>query len=87
MLNDFLEEIGMEEIQDFFLCENCSSKDFKLVYNFSLRFHKVNFSDELIYDKLTEEILQCTQCDRTYTKKQMEEGLAEFKKKRKGDSL
>ena len=42
----------MEFIQDYFLCENCQNKDFKRVYNFSLRFHHCNFSDELIYDKL-----------------------------------
>ncbi len=74
----------MEEIRDYFLCGSCANKDFKLIYNFSLRFHGVNFSDELIYDRLTEEIYYCTRCKKTYTKKQIEDGLAEFKKKRKG---
>ena len=74
----------MTEIQDYFLCENCANKDFKLVYNFSLRFHSVNFSDDLIYDRLIEEIYRCTQCDKVYSKKQIEAGLAEFKRKRKG---
>ncbi|SPD72143.1 conserved hypothetical protein [uncultured Desulfobacterium sp.] len=73
----------MEEIQDFFLCEECSGKDFKLVYNFSIRFHKVNFSDGLIYDRLAEEIYRCTNCDKAYSKKQIEDRLTEFKKKRK----
>jgi DNA-directed RNA polymerase subunit RPC12/RpoP len=77
----------MEEIQDFFLCENCSSKDFKLVYNFSIRFHKVNFSDELIYDRLAEEIYRCIKCDKTYSRKQVEDGLTEFKKKRKEKAI
>ena len=74
----------MTEIQDYFLCENCANKDFKLVYNFSLRFHGVNFSDDLIYDRLIEEIYRCTKCDKVYSKKQIEEGLEEFKRKHKG---
>jgi len=74
----------MAEIQDYFLCENCANKDFKLVYNFSLRFHGVNFSDDLIYDRLVEEIYRCTKCDKVYSRKQIEEGLEEFKRERKG---
>ncbi len=74
----------MDETLDYFVCENCSNRDFKLVYNFFIRFHGVNFSDDLIYDKLTEKIYQCTQCDKTYTQKQIEADLNEFKKKRKG---
>ena len=74
----------MAEIQDYFLCENCANKDFKLVYNFSLRFHGVNFSDDLIYDRLVEEIYRCTKCGKVYSRKQIEEGLEEFKRERKG---
>lgn len=77
----------MAEIQDYFLCENCSNKDFKLIYNFSLKFHKVNFSDDLIYDRLTEELYRCTQCDKVYTRKQIEAGLDELKRKRKEKKL
>jgi hypothetical protein len=74
----------MTEIQNYFLCESCANKDFKLVYNFSLRFHGVNFSDDLIYDRLIEEIYRCTKCDKVYSRRQIEEGLEEFKRKRKG---
>ena len=74
----------MTEIQDYFLCENCANKDFKLVYNFSLRFHGVNFSDDLIYDRLIEEIYRCTKCDKVYSRKRIEAGLEEIKRKRKG---
>lgn len=74
----------MDEIRDFFLCEDCSNKNFKLVYNFSIRFHGVNFSDDLIYDRLAEEIYHCTKCDKTYTKEQIDEKLADSKRKRKG---
>ena len=73
----------MDDIQDFFLCDICSNKDFRLVYNFSIRFHRVNFSDELIYDRSVDEFYQCTECHKTFTKKQIEEGLAEIKKSRK----
>ena len=73
----------MKEIQEFFMCDSCKNKDFKLVYNFSMRFHRVNFSDDLIYDRCTDEIYQCTECNKTFSKKQIEEGLTEIKRKRK----
>jgi hypothetical protein len=38
----------------------------------------------LIYDKLVEETYQCTECRKTFTGKQIEEGLADLKKRRKG---
>jgi hypothetical protein len=73
----------MGEIRDYFFCDSCQNKDFKLVYNFSLRFHGVNFSDDLIYDKLIEEVYECTRCQKTFTRNQIENGLAEVKKRRK----
>lgn len=73
----------MVEIRDYFLCDSCANKDFKCIYNFSLRFHGVNFSDDLIYDQLIDEVYQCTKCHKTFTKKQIEESLNEIKKTRK----
>lgn len=73
----------MEVMQDYFVCDSCKNKDFTRIYNFSMRFYTVNFSDELIYDKLTDEIYQCTRCNKTFTKEQIDNLLAEFKKKRK----
>jgi hypothetical protein len=73
----------MELVQDYFLCDSCRNRDFKRIYNFSIRFHGVNFSDELIYDKMTEEIYQCTKCSKTFTNAQIDEALAEFKRHRK----
>ena len=73
----------MDDHQDFFECENCKNKDFKRVYNFSIRFHGVNFSDELIYDKLTNELYQCTKCSTTFSIEQIEEKITDFKKIRK----
>jgi len=70
-------------IQDYFLCEGCQNKDFKRIYNFSIRFHGVNFSDELVYDELTDEMYQCTKCNKVFAKDQIGERLGEFKKKRK----
>jgi len=68
---------------DYFVCDQCQSKDFKRIYNFSLRFHGVNFSDDLIYDRITEEIYQCTQCKKTFTLGEIEEGLAVIRQKMK----
>ena len=73
----------MENMKDFFLCSTCENKNFSLVYNFSLRFHGVNFSDDLIYDSLTEELYECTKCHKTFTKKEIEDGLAILKMKRR----
>ena len=73
----------MDDIQHYFICDNCANKDFSPIYSFSLSFHRVNFSDDLIYDELVEETFRCTSCQKTFTKKQIEEGLAEFKKKHK----
>jgi len=73
----------MEFIKEFFLCDNCENKDFKRIYNFSLRFHSINFSDDLVYDRLIDEIYQCTKCQKTFTKDQIEEVLVKFKKKYK----
>jgi hypothetical protein len=77
----------MDCIQDYFLCDQCQNKDFKRIYNFSIRFHGVNFSDDLIYDKLTEEIFQCTKCHKTFTRDHVEQGLNEIKKNVKGKRL
>ncbi len=70
----------MDFIQDYFLCDGCKSKNFKRIYNFSLRFHGVNFSDELIYDEVTDETYQCTKCNKIYTVDQIKKGLAEVKR-------
>ena len=75
----------MNDILDFFVCDGCANKDFNPVYNFCLRFHGVNFSDDLIYDKIEEERYQCTKCQKTFTKNQVEEGLAKLRRKRKGN--
>ena len=75
----------MDDIQEFVLCDRCENKDFKLIYNFSLRFHGVNFSDDLIYDRLIDEIYQCTKCQKTFTKERIEEALDGLKRKHKRD--
>ncbi len=71
----------MNEVIEFFECDQCSNKNFQLVYSFSLRFHRVNFDDQLIYDKILEEKYQCTNCNKTFTKEDIEKGLEQIKKK------
>ncbi len=73
----------MEVSRDYFSCANCHNKDFKRIYNFSISFHSVNFLDELIYDKTTDMLYQCTKCGRTFTPEQIEQTLNEIKKSRK----
>jgi hypothetical protein len=76
----------MEVSHDYFLCDSCQNKNFTRIHSFSIRFYGVNFSDDLIYDKLTDEMFQCTKCGKTFTKEQIEDVLAEFKKKRRGST-
>ena len=81
LINMILEgEQEMDFMQDYFLCDSCQNKDFRRIYNFSIRFHGVNFSEDLIYDKLTDEIFQCTECDKTFTRDEVEQVLDELKK-------
>ncbi len=72
-------------IQDFFLCTDCQNRDFRQVFNFSLRFRTVNFSDEWIYDRLTDELYECTRCGMTFSKDEIEETLQKFKKERRSE--
>ena len=73
----------MDIIENYFMCDGCQSKDFMRIYNFSIRFHGVNFSDDLIYDRLTTELYQCTKCNKTFTVDEIENTLTELRKKRK----
>lgn len=82
---DHREEARMEEFRDYYVCENCSNKDFSLVYNFSLRFHGVNFSEELIYDEIVDELYQCTRCKRTVSRAEIARALARIRSRRKGE--
>jgi hypothetical protein len=74
----------MEGTHDYFLCDSCQNRDFKRVCNFSIRFYGVNFSDERIYEKLVDELYQCTKCNKVFTVEQIEERLDAFKRRRKG---
>ena len=74
----------MGDILDYFLCDKCRCKDLQLIYNFGLRFRKVNFSDGLIYDELTEEKYQCARCKKEFTKKEIEEALTKIKEIHRG---
>jgi len=73
----------MDDILDFFVCDACSNKDFSIVYNFSLRFHGVNFSDDLIYDKIVEERYQCTACKKTFSQKEVADALSRLREERR----
>ena len=77
------EKEKMEIFQHYFLCDGCQNKDFKLIYSFKIRFHGVNFSRDLVYDKLTDELYQCTKCKKTFTRDQVDGVLNEIKQKRR----
>lgn len=77
----------MDSITFYFSCDNCDNRDFKPLYNFTLRFHSVNFSDDLIYDKEVDEFFQCTKCMKTFTRREIERKLAEMKKFKKTKAM
>ncbi|EFK11428.1 conserved hypothetical protein [delta proteobacterium NaphS2] len=72
----------MDDILDYFLCDVCAGKDFKQVYNFGLRFHGVNFSDDLIYDEMVGARFQCTKCGKLFSKEEIDSGLTLLRKER-----
>ena len=72
-----------KEIIDYFECKRCGNREFRPVYTFSLRFHAVNFSDNLMYERVHEERFECTNCNTTYTKDEIVEELRELKRKRR----
>ncbi len=76
----------MDPHVEYFECDNCRSRDFKRLYRFSLRFHGVNFSDDLIYDRQTSEVYQCTECRKHFTREEIEQGLTEIRKARRKKS-
>lgn len=65
----------MTSYTDYFVCDNCQCRDFKRIYNFCLRFHGVNFSDDLIYDRVTSEIYECTQCKKRFSIEEIEDQM------------
>ena len=73
----------MDVIRDFFSCSDCQCRTFRQVYSFSVVFHTVNFSDDLIYDRSTEECYECTRCGKIYSREDIEEKLREFKRVRR----
>jgi len=77
----------MEVINEYFECEDCGGRDFLRIYHFSLRFHSVNFSDALVYDRLTDEVYQCNNCKKTYSMVQIDEVLEAIKTKHKNTDL
>jgi hypothetical protein len=64
--------------KDYFLCDRCKNKDFVRIYNFSVRFRSVNFSDDLMYDQVVEEIYQCTHCQKIFSKANIDAELRKW---------
>jgi hypothetical protein len=68
----------MDVVSDYFLCDECENKDFVRIYNFSVRFRTVNFSDEMMYDEIVEESYQCTKCKKIFPKRHVDKRLKEM---------
>jgi len=70
-------------IMEYFACSKCGNTRFTKHYEFSISFHKVNFSDGLVYDKHTDEICVCTKCGSEIGFENVQTGLREIKQKQK----
>ena len=68
-----------------FNCNHCGSKDFKKVYNFSVNFKNVNFSDNLIYDVNPKCVYVCIECGERYSYKYIQESIQRIIDKYKND--
>ncbi|NLA74053.1 MAG: hypothetical protein GX846_01005 [Deltaproteobacteria bacterium] len=77
----------MDVINEFFECKECGGRDFHRNYHFSLRFHSVNFSDSLVYDRLVDEVYQCNNCKTKYSIEEINEVLEAIKAKHKNTAL
>jgi ribosomal protein L37AE/L43A len=71
-------EAIMDDIKDYVLCDNCKNKNFIRIYNFAVHYKRVNFSDDVIYDEVSEELYQCTHCQKTFSKHQINARLKEM---------
>ena len=56
---------------------------FRKEYVFSIEFHSVNFSDDLIYGREREEIYVCNCCGAEMSYEQIRQGLRDTKAKHK----
>ncbi len=70
-----------QQLSETFLCNECRGKYFIKVYTFSIRFKEVDFSDDLIYDKLEDERYMCGACRATYSQTEVEETLRRAKRR------
>lgn len=59
-------EIDMVQYTKKFTCEDCKCQEFDKEYEFFVDFKNVNFSDDLVYDKRTEEVYVCKNCGKKY---------------------
>jgi hypothetical protein len=66
-----------DNFKDYFLCDKCKNKNFVRIYNFSVHFRSVNFSDDLMYDQVVEEMYQCTHCQKFFSKPRIDAELRE----------
>jgi hypothetical protein len=75
-----------DRIREYFVCDKCGSKDFLPRHSFVIELKTVNFSDDLIYDKIIEECYECKGCGECIKQDQIDAGLRELEHKHKNES-
>ena len=75
----------MSSFKDYFECNGCGNKEFERIYCFGFSFQEVNFQDHLIYNRLNEEKYKCTECKKIFSMKEINQGLAAIRAKRRSN--
>ncbi len=68
-------------VHEYYICPQCGNNYFKRVYTFSIKLRKVNFSDDPVYNKITEEFYECIKCKDLTNIDTIEEGIRNIKRK------
>ena len=68
-----------------FICLDCKGENFGANYKFSVEFKDVNFTDRLIYDKITEASYFCKECGKVYSQEFIQESIQKTIDKYKTD--
>jgi len=72
-----------DTFKEEFTCVHCKHTRFSREYIFFMRFQEVDFSDDLVYDRVTEEIYMCQKCGKRTSLEDIKQGLRDIKAKHK----
>jgi hypothetical protein len=75
----------VEEVKEYFTCDKCGSQNFFTRNSFAILLKKVNFSEDLVYDHITEECYECKECGECINRGDIDDAIREIKRKYKNE--